>query len=231
MALLLATGACGDAARESRTTVTYERVDALRLQAVDNDSDYMRRLYVHLGTDQADRPSDAAALGAGVTAGKADYWVVGDRPQKDYFLEAHDRGPVSGRTLLASYFQELEARDPSFAVPASREIVFQQSEPGVWRSYFVEEHVALDGTAVTKAEANEEDDRATVLVDLDDAGARALGRLTDRITGHKLAMISGGTVLVAPIINDAIHGGMFSISLAPPDSIATAESLVAALDR
>ncbi len=66
---MLATAACSDAAREpSKTTVTYERVDALRLQAVDNDSAYMRRVYEHLGPERSGRPSDAAALGDALTA-------------------------------------------------------------------------------------------------------------------------------------------------------------------
>ncbi len=226
MPVLLAMAACGNADEPTRqTTVTIEKARALRFQVVDNDTGYMRRVALHVGEDDSGRAANPVARAAGVAA-REDVWKIEGTNQvgRDWYLEAFDRGPVTGRVQLASYFARL---GHEYAVPVGYEVAFEQTEPGRWRSYYVQDQVVLDGTAIAAAEASvDPEDRPIVMVDLTDDGARDFGELTLRITGKKLAMLSRDEVLSAPVVNGQIAGGQISISL---DRAADAEALAKAL--
>jgi hypothetical protein len=232
-ALLFSVAACGTPDEPAKqTTVQIEKMRALELQVVDHDSEYMRRLYVHVAPDEASKPTNPAALVAGVTAASQDYWPVENKPHlrgHDYFLEATDRGGVTGRTQLDGYLKKLAAADPNFVVPLGHELAYEQTEPGRWRSYYLHSPVVLDGSTVESATAGEQDDRPTVMVDLSSTGQKALADVTSQIVGKKLAILSGNEILSAPIINDAIHGGMFTITMDGDQQ--KAEVLAKALSR
>jgi preprotein translocase subunit SecD len=232
MAALMFLTACGSENPSRETTVQIERMKtALELQVVDSDSDYMRRVFVHVGSDQAEQAVEPVARAAGVSV-KRDVWVSEadpHRPVTDYYLEANDRGTVTGRAQLESYLTRL-AKAPSFQVPFDHELGFEETDPGRWRSYYLHRAVVLDGSAVVKAEVDEDDHGPLVLADLSDAGAKTFGQLTSQIVGKKLAILSDDTVLSAPIINGEIRGGKFTISMAAGEEQA-AERLVAKLER
>jgi preprotein translocase subunit SecD len=198
---MLAMAAC-DKSGERQMTTTIERANLLRFQVVDHDSDYMRRVVAHVATDPT---------AIGITA-REDFWTTGH----DNFLEAHDRA------RLESYFKQLQA-NPNFIISRGHELAFEQTAPGTWRSFYLHSPVALDGNAIDKATTRD----SLVMLDLTDDAAKDFGIVTARIAGGKLAAVSRGEVLAAPVVMDQIAGGRVSISL---DSDAAADQLARALD-
>jgi hypothetical protein len=93
----------------------------------------------------------------------------------------------------------------------------QRSES--WRTYPLADEVALDGDAIVSAQAklNEYDHRPIVLVAFDRAGAEKFAALTERLRGHKLAIVVGDVVQSAPVIQDVIRGGRISITMGGSD--------------
>jgi hypothetical protein len=206
--LVLAMAACGKSGPE--TTVSVEKANALRFQVVDHDSDYMRRVVAHAGAD----PS-----AAGIT-GQEDVWHAAERVGHDSFLQADDAGAVTGRVRIESYLARL---GPSFAVPPGHQIGFEQTAPGTWRSYYLQSAIALDGRAIA---ASDHDDKL-VTIELTDEGRAAVYQLTTRIAGGKLAALSHGEVISAPVVLDRIAGGQLVINT---DTEAEAAALAKALD-
>lgn len=226
--------ACGGSEEpQKHTTVTVERMSALALQVVDNDADYMRRVFVHVGSDQAGHATEPGARAAGVSTNR-DYWtseVNPHRPHHDYYLQASDRGTLTGRAQLEHYLTNLAQR-PGFQVPFDHQLGFEETEPGRWRSYYLHRAVVLDGNAVIDAEVGEDHHGPIVVAELSDVGARSFGDVTSQIAGKKLAILSDGTVLSAPIVNGEIRGGRFSISMGDHDGAQqAAERLAGQLDR
>jgi hypothetical protein len=137
----------------------------------------------------------------------------------DYYLYAHDRATLE-RTFAAAIAQ-------GWSPPPDSETVYERVEPRAdandprvtWRSYFVTRDVPLDGSSIADATGNYDPNtnRPIVLVDFDEAGAKRFGELTAKITGHKLAMIVGGVVKSAPVINSAIRGGRANITMGGDD--------------
>jgi len=223
---LTACGKSGDPTPDTHTTVRIDKVDevgadpaaALQFHVVDHDSDYMRRVFVHAGATPV----------AGIT-GHADVWKVEQGPPRtgrDFYLEATDTGGITGRARLERYFAAL-ARDPGFALPPGHQLAFERTGEATWRSYYLDSAIALDGNAVAEVELGH-DDRPTVLVGLTPTGGRTLATLTARIAGGKLAAVSRGEVLSAPIVTDQIAGGRVAISFAD-DRADAARALVDAL--
>lgn len=200
---MLAMVGCGKSDPETETTVTMERTNVLRFHVVDHDSDYMRRVVAH---------ADAQPI-AGIET-EEDVWKVERAPERaghDYYLEASDSEAGTGRQRLERYFAAL-AKDPSFAVPRGHELAYEQGPPGKWRSYYLHSPIVLDGSGIEKAKLSTYGDRPLVLLDLTDGARGAFGDLTQRITGGKLAAVSHGEVVTAPVVNDRIMGGMVSIT-------------------
>jgi len=132
------------------------RAGKLELKVVDDGSEYMKRLFAHVGSaGRNGEPTDPRAIQEEITA-VVDAW----RPQDggpfrtDYYLVAHDREAfvpverahqlhcsannvdngrvrctVSGRVVIESYLVELTATDPAFQVPDDRQIGYERVEP------------------------------------------------------------------------------------------------------
>lgn len=128
------------------------RTGKLEMKVVDSGSEYMRRVFEHVGSEgTAGDPKDPAARSAEIRA-DVDQWPMGnDGVYVDYYLLAADRevrlpvaearalgclvGPdvvdnqthcrVSGRIAIQRYLDALAATDPSFRVPDDREIGFE----------------------------------------------------------------------------------------------------------
>jgi preprotein translocase subunit SecD len=118
------------------------------------------------------------------------------------------------------------------ALPADRELAFQQIDGARWRTYLVFPAIELDATAVSHAHASTDPQtqRPTVTLDFTPAGARTFGDLTGRIAGHKLAVLVDGHVVSAPVINDAITGAHAVVTLDPTATDVTATALARALE-
>src|SRR5262249_28356840 len=120
----------------------------------------------------------------------------GSTQHTDFFLKAHSRA------LLEQMFEEAERR--GWRPPAGTIVAYERVEPWpgardpreYWRTYFVVDHVDLDGEAVANAYGSYDPNtnRPVVLLDFNRAGARQFGELTQRIVGHKLATMLGGRV-------------------------------------
>lgn len=205
--LVLALAACGKSA-EPETTVSLERAKVLEFHVVDHDSDFMRRVV-------AEAKADPRAAGIAV---REDVWMIDSTPERvghDYFLEARDDGSITGKVRLDSYFANVE-------VPRGHQLAYEQTSPGTWRSFYLHSPIALGTGAIERASQSE----SRVHIDLTDAARAEFGALTKRITGGKLAAISHGTVISAPVVLDQIQGGMVTISM---DREADAAALTAAL--
>lgn len=214
--MLATMAACGKSS-ELETTVTVERANVLRFQVVDHDSDFMRRVVAH--TDA--RPVDGIET-------EEDVWKVERMPERaghDYYLAANDSDGGTGRQRLERYFTSL-AKDPNFIIPLGHEIAYEQDPPGTWRSYYLHSPILLDGTGIEKANLSTDGERPLVVMDLTRDAGRTFSDVTRRIAGGKLAAISKGEIIVAPVINDWIAGGMVTITT---DSEPDAARLVAAL--
>jgi hypothetical protein len=100
--------------------------------------------------------------------------------------------------------------------PPDREVVYEQLSATGWRTYVVEVPAVLDGTAVEKAELTTDPStqREVVRLDFTPEAASKLGDITAAMVGDKLAVVSDGKVVSAPIITTAIRGGSAEISFA-----------------
>ncbi|MEO6776886.1 MAG: hypothetical protein ABI467_28370 [Kofleriaceae bacterium] len=144
-----------------------------------------------------------------------------------------DGGPVHDDVYLHAFARDTlvhafaEAQRHGWTPPPHTTIVYEQTEPipdakdrrTGWRSYFVADEAALDGSAIANATGTYDPSshRPVVSLEFTRHGARVFGDLTARITGHKLAMLLGGEVKSAPIINSAIHGGRAQITMGAND--------------
>ena len=126
---------------------------------------------------------------------------------QDAYARAHSRD-----ALLAMF---ADAQRHGWRQPPHTVVMLQQEEPLSWRSYLVSDAVALDGMSIAAATGSFDPNtnRPTVLLDFDRAGGQLFGDLTARIVGHKLAIVFGGNVRSAPIINGPIRGGRASITM------------------
>jgi len=130
------------------------RAGNLEFKVVDDGSNFMKRLFAHIGTDGAKGdPTEPRALAEDIRA-EIDQWRPDDGgSHTDYYLISHDReavvtperarqigcsGPkvddqvrcrVGGRTVIEQYLQELATKDPSFQVPDDRQIGYEVVEP------------------------------------------------------------------------------------------------------
>jgi hypothetical protein len=150
-----------------------------------------------------------------------DRWRPDDRDEihTDHYLYAHDRATLE-RTFAAAIAQ-------GWSPPRDSEIVYERVEPRgeakdprvTWRSYFVTRDVPIDGGSIADATGSYDPNtnRPIVLVDFDRAGGLTFGELTAKIAGQKLAIIVGGIVKSAPVINSPIRGGRASITMGTGD--------------
>jgi preprotein translocase subunit SecD len=133
------------------------RAGKLEFKIVDDGSEYMKRLFVHVGSAGArGAATDARAIEEAITA-EVDQWRSedGGPNHTDYYLVAHDREAllpaerarqlgcpatriengqvrctVGGRFVIERYLAELIAKDPArFQVPDDRQIGYELVEP------------------------------------------------------------------------------------------------------
>lgn len=76
----------------------------------------------------------------------------------------------------------------------------------------VEDEVLMTGDAVSTARASLVDNKVDVSLTLTREGGQTFGRITKENVGRRLAIILDNIVYSAPMINEAITGGMASIS-------------------
>ena len=225
---ILFLAACG---HHDDATPCTKATGHLQIVRVDDTSTYMKNLYAHVGSDRAGHPTDPDALAAGVSADldswsetetKAGMELPGAR-HIDYYLVGHDRD------ALEKYLATLPP------VPTDRKLLLEHEMPipdakdrrAYWRTYYVMTTTIIDETAIESAKTVEPDGdrvyRPSVSVKLTPAGQAAFAEATAKSVGHKLATIVDGVVIMAPVINGAIKGGAFRISM---DSMPDATQLL-----
>lgn len=164
--------------------------------------------------DQSDEPDPADPRARLET----DVWRAEDgSTHRTFFLMARDRRAIEAAIGAA------RARGVQLA-PGS-EIVFetveQRSEhPGTWvRAYALSTVVPIDGRMIERAEGSFDPntERPIVLLDFTAEGAALFCDLTREISGRKLAIVLGGTVRSAPMINGPICAGRASIDMGGAD--------------
>lgn len=216
--------ACGhhDAAKPCTSATSH-----LELVRVDDGSTYMKSVYAHVGSDRSGTPSEPGAIAAGITAAidswqemetKAGMELPGDR-HTDYYLQGADRD------ALEKYIATLAPP------PNDRKLVLERVLPlpdskerrTMWRTYYVMTTKLIDDTAIESATANEPDGKRvsgpSVNIKLTPTGQAAFAQATANNAGHKLATIVDGVVISAPIVDGAIKGGSFMITMpSTPDA-------------
>lgn len=105
----------------------------------------------------------------------------------------------------------------------------------MWSSYYHFRAAELTGASVTGASVKENGytGRPEVEVTFDGEGKRRFAELTEKMAGHKLAILVDGVVTSAPVIMERIDGGRMRLVMGPgtPDELEKgAEALAAALD-
>lgn len=165
----------------------FQSLTLMQLRPVDAGSSYMKRLVEHVP----------------VRAVEYDKWAIEGGPARaDTYLVARTRLELESYLAAAA-----------LPAPADREIVFGRTDTG-WRTYLVSSTAAVVGASITHAEFTRGDatGATTLRVDLDAAGARQFEDLTAHSVGDKVAVLIDGSVVSAPVVNSAIHGGRIEIS-------------------
>ena len=219
VAAILSLAACGhhDDERKpcTKPTAHLEMVD------VDDNSQYMKNVFAHVGSDRNDRPSDPDAIAAGVTA-QVDAWSETETKagmelrgatHTDYYLLAADRG------ALEKYLATLAPppSDHKVVLEHVMPLPDQKDRRAMWRTYYVKTTKVIDETAIESANSIEPDDkriyRPAVIVKLTPTGQAAFAEATAKRVGHKMATIVDGVVVTAPVLDSAIKGGSVMISM------------------
>ncbi len=149
-----------------------------------------------------------------------DYWRAEEdgSVHRTFFLEAPTRNALD---VAIS-----DARRRGVALPSNTEIAYEVIEPRQertkpsYRAYLLASEVLIDGTMIDQATGafDPNTNRPIVLLDFTREGGERFCDLTRTIAGQKLAMLLGGDVRSAPIINGAICGGRASINMGGVDA-------------
>lgn len=152
------------------------------------------------------------------------------RGQKPVDLEIDQWTPPYGRTrtdhyLLADTCEAIDAalaqaRAKGWSLPEGVRIAYEKLEaPVACRSYVIRDVPELGGELISNAMRSYDPNtnRPIVLLDFDEEGGRRFGQVTEQIVGEKLAILVGGEVRSAPVINDPIYGGRASITMGGSD--------------
>jgi preprotein translocase subunit SecD len=190
----------------------------LELVAIDDEHPFMRAV-----------AGRAGALPSGVTLEQRPYFdKVNGLEHKDVFLEGPS--PAALRVAFAR---------AGVTLPVERELVFEEQRlfqgPTRYRSYLIDGSARVDNDDLENAEpqTDAQTGQPVVALRFTLAGAKRFEALTRRCVGRKLAIILDGKVMSAPIVMEAIAGGMARMSLggAPGDQelALTARALTEAL--
>lgn len=114
-----------------------------------------------------------------------------------------------------------------WALPEGHELAFELVEPYAgadgprpyWRSYELASEVLVDGSMIASARRSYDPNtnRPIVIVDFTDTGGQRFCDVTARVAGKKLAMIFGGRIRSAPVINGQVCGGRVWITMSGTD--------------
>ena len=140
-------------------------------------------------------------------------------PDDDVWTGESVPGRHTATLLRADDRATLEAALAGYTPPHGTAIAYERA-PRQWKAYLVATEALLHGDPVANAEASADPNtgRAIVLVEFTPEGGRELADVTERLAGHKLAIMIGGEVVMAPVINSPIPGGRASIALAHADA-------------
>lgn len=174
----------------------------LQLKVVDDGSPFMKGIYLRV-TGDAGSAADPEA--AGITAAVDKWRAENGVAHTDMYLRA------STRAALEAYFAKLATKQTRYVVPGGRELAFEQTSDGTWRSYFLLSSVELDGSAVATVDAMVDAEIPHVALVLTPEGAKRFGDLTARISGKKLATLVDGVVVSAQMITAANREGRATI--------------------
>lgn len=150
---------------------------------------------------------------------ESDYWRSDDGSvHRTFFLHASTREALDAAIL--------DARRRGVTLPPNTQIAYEVLEPRhasakpSVRAYLLASEVLIDGTMIESAVGafDPNTNRPIVLLDFTREGGNRFCDLTRTITGQKLAMLLGGEVRSAPIINGAICGGRASITMGGSDA-------------
>ncbi len=126
---------------------------------------------------------------------------------------------VSGRNLLMRYLAGRSDVKPEPGYGLAFEGTASSDEEGqrYWRSYYLQNASALDGTSLLFVKAGQAADRPNpnLRLHFDDEGRKRLAELTRLNLGRKLAILMDGRVMSAPVIRDPIDGGALEFELGP----------------
>jgi hypothetical protein len=215
------------------------RTGRLELQVAESGSGYMAALAEHV-------KADSAAVRLGITSTRETWRTSGGKQSADWVLHAADREEevfddgapgkhcrpvgvarmrcqVTGRAVIEAYVAGLAKRDPRFAMPDDRMLVYERlwplDQPSFWRTHLVSREVELTGEAIKRAgvKRGPHDEHGYVEIELDRAGARALATTTTRRSGDKLAIVIDGRVESAPIIDGPLLDGRLAIYIRVED--------------
>ena len=142
----------------------------------------------------------------------------------DFYLTANAPG------MIQKFVKGAGEEDPDLLIPPDRELVYQQIESGLWRTYLVFPTAELDNASIERSDVTFDPAIAqpSVTVDFTPTAARHFSDLTARIQGHKLAVLVDGTVVSAPVINSRIEGGRAQITFGPSPHVAADAAALAA---
>jgi len=138
----------------------------------------------------------------------------GGGPIFDYYLHGTSRAAIE--QLVA------DAERQGWHLPAGTHFAYEyRDRDHDWRSYVIDDAVALDGGAIANAIGGYDPNtnRPIVMLEFTREGSFMFGDLTARIVGHKLATVLDGEVKSAPIINSAIRGGRAQITMGGGDAL------------
>jgi hypothetical protein len=190
----LALAACGHHHRNACDGARDAHVAVLR---VDESSQYMRNVVVHVGVMPDDKGAiDPDARNAGVRV-LLDSWKT-------------DRGSVVNDQSLTGPSRAAIAHviDGVAKPPAGHALAYERTFDNVWRAFYVETKPIVDGSAIVSAEPIDHGVRLELSAD----GAKAFEHATADAVGHKLAIVVGDEVVSAPVVATAIHSGKLEIT-------------------
>jgi preprotein translocase subunit SecD len=169
----------------------------LEFKVVDDNAEFMKRLYVHVGYE-GDEPTDPRAKADQIRA-EIDQWRE-DGLHSDFYLIAPDREAevtrerarqigcfvgaaapdalvrcrITGRNVIESYLQDLAMTDASFRLPDDRQIgyelvaSFDTKDPRpMWRTYYLEREARVTGAMIASAKGELDDNTQRPLVMLE----------------------------------------------------------------
>ena len=186
----------------------------LQFKVVDDGATVMKQLTEYVAIDRE----------RGVR-GEVDRWrSESGSALTDFYLTANTPGTIQ------KFVQGAGAKDHALLIPPDRELVYQQIESGLWRTYLVFPTAELDDASIQRSEVTFDTAIAqpSVTVDFTPTAARHFSDLTARIQGHKLAVLVDGTVVSAPVINSRIEGGRAQITFGPSPHVAADAAALAA---